>query len=138
MLPEPMRTGERQPCGPRVFRGLLFAGFQVLFCICLWPTSEPPVVSSYGTLSTVAAGGPAFPFFIKKRKQEIECKTLQRLESHRSCEFNHTPARKRKYSSHRNVPRLSWPTRCFSDLNQIVEMKGLNLGQEGYRWAIVD
>lgn len=35
-----------------------------------------PVVSSYGTQHTVAAGGPAFPFFIKKRKQEIECKTL--------------------------------------------------------------
>lgn len=53
------------------------------------------MVSSYGTQGKVAVeGGPAFPFFIKKRKQEIECKTLRRLVSHRSCEFNHTPARK--------------------------------------------
>ena len=55
---------------------------------------EPPWCLPMELSIPLLLRGPAFPFFIKKRKQEIECKTLQRLVSHRSCEFNHTPARK--------------------------------------------
>ena len=99
------QNNPEQLCDPQVFCILLFTrwgGWVLRFVVACGQTGTP-MVSSYGTQPTVAAGA-AFPFFIKKRKQEIECKTLWRLVSNRSCELNHTPARKWKYSSHSLVP----------------------------------
>lgn len=73
----------------------------VTFCFCLWPSRNPHGVFLWNSAYRCCGGRFSF---IKKRKQEIECKTLRPLVSRWSCECNHTPARKWKYSSHRDVP----------------------------------
>lgn len=127
----PKQTHDPQFCTSLFTR---FGGYVLFFLVV---KSEPPWCLPM-ELSLPLLRGPAFPFFIKKRKQEIESKTLRRLVSPRSCEFNHTPARKWKYSFHTDVPSPFVAHTVFFRfwLDSVDERA--ELGAVGCHWVFVD
>jgi hypothetical protein len=131
-----IKTALHSPPGPSLLCIAICqnSGYVLFLLVAKW---EPPWCLPM-ELRVQLLRGPTFPFFIKKRKQEIECKTLQRLVSHQCCKFNHTPDRKWKYSSHSDVrsPFMAHSVFFRFELDSVDERAELWAGD--CHWVLVD